>query len=75
MIYLYTAAEENRLADAAMAEARRLRGLAAAEFWSATARWVCSAAARLASGFRRASSGEVIERGVAPLKRRAGRVQ
>ncbi|MBW8722591.1 MAG: hypothetical protein JF626_12200 [Polaromonas sp.] len=40
MNYLYTAAEENRLVDAAVAEARRLRGLAAAEFWSSAARWV-----------------------------------
>lgn len=40
MNYLYTAAEEKRLADAAVAEARRLRALAVAEFWSAVARWV-----------------------------------
>jgi hypothetical protein len=48
MNYLYTAAEENRLATAAETEARRLRGLAAAEFWSTIAGWVSSAARRLA---------------------------
>ncbi len=48
MNYLYTAAEENRLATAAETEARRLRALAAAEFWSAMASWACSAAGRLA---------------------------
>lgn len=36
---LYTAAEENRLAAAAMAEARYLRALAPAAFWSAVGRW------------------------------------
>ena len=46
MNYLYTSAEENRLADAAMVEARRLRALAAAEFWSAVGRW----ASRLTRG-------------------------
>jgi|GEM_PF-2079577 len=35
---LYTAAEENRLAAAAMAEARRLRALAPARFWSVLGR-------------------------------------
>jgi hypothetical protein len=48
MNYLYTAAEENRLATAAETEARRLRGLAAAEFWSAIASWARCAAGRLA---------------------------
>jgi hypothetical protein len=37
---LYTATEENRLAAAAMAEARHLRALAPAEFWSTVGRWV-----------------------------------
>jgi hypothetical protein len=54
MNYLYTAAEENRLADAAVAEARRLRALAAAEFWSAVGRWVCSATVRLTHAMVRA---------------------
>ena len=48
MNYLYTAAEENRLATAAETEARRLRGLAADEFWSAIASWARSAVSRLA---------------------------
>ena len=48
MNYLYTSAEENRLATAAETEARRLRALAAAEFWSAIAHWARSAARRLA---------------------------
>lgn len=48
MNYLYTSAEENRLATAAETEARRLRALAAAEFWSAIASWTCSAIGRLA---------------------------
>lgn len=47
---LYTAAEENRLASAAMAEARRLRALAPSKFWSAIAGWACSAAGRLVGG-------------------------
>jgi hypothetical protein len=47
---LYTAAEENRLATAAMAEARRLRALAPGEFWSAIVSWACSAAGRLVRG-------------------------
>jgi len=47
---LYTAAEENRLAAAAMAEARRLRALAPAEFWSAASRWACKAAGQLTRG-------------------------
>ena len=50
MNYLYTAAEENRLASAAMAEARRLRALAPGEFWSAIAGWACTVAARLVRG-------------------------
>jgi len=36
---VYTASEERRLAAAAMAEARHLRALAPAEFWSAVGRW------------------------------------
>jgi hypothetical protein len=35
---VYTASEETRLAAAAMAEARHLRALAPAEFWSAAGR-------------------------------------
>jgi hypothetical protein len=46
MNYLYTAAEENRLATAAETEARRLRALAAAGFWSAIVNWACSVAGR-----------------------------
>ena len=38
---VYTASEENRLAAAALAEARRLRALAPGEFWSAAGRWAC----------------------------------
>lgn len=34
----YTASEENRLAAAAMAEARHLRALAPAQFWSVLGR-------------------------------------
>ena len=52
MNYLYTAAEENRLATAAETEARRLRALAAAEFWSAVAGWACNAARRIAHRIR-----------------------
>jgi hypothetical protein len=48
MNYLYTSAEENRLATAAETEARRLRALAAAEFWSAIVSWAYSAAGRFA---------------------------
>jgi len=44
----YTASEENRLATAAMAEARHLRSLAPAQFWSAVGRWAGSMAGRLA---------------------------
>jgi len=44
----YTASEENRLATAAMAEARHLRALAPAEFWAAAGRWASSTAGRLA---------------------------
>jgi len=46
----YTVSEENRLAAAAMAEARRLRALAPAEFWSAAGRWACRAAGWLTRG-------------------------
>jgi hypothetical protein len=56
MNYLYTSAEENRLATAAETEARRLRALAAAEFWSALVSWARSAARRLA---HRAGPGAV----------------
>lgn len=44
---VYTASEENRLAAAALAEARHLRALAPAAFWSALGRWAGSAAGRL----------------------------
>jgi len=56
---IYTASEENRLAAAAMAEARHLRALAPAEFWSAVGRWAASATGRLARGrmHRRRSGG------------------
>lgn len=47
---LYAAAEENRLAAAALAEARRLRTLAPAEFWSAASRWACRVAGQLTRG-------------------------
>jgi hypothetical protein len=65
----YTASEENRLTAAALAEARRLRALAPAEFWLAAARWACRTTGRLTRGLvhcvpderRRAPSGEVIE--------------
>ena len=63
---LYTFAEESRLTAAAIAEARHLRALAPAVFWSAAGRWV---------GRRSAPSGKVIEGSVAPLEQRAGRVQ
>jgi hypothetical protein len=43
---LYTFTEESRLTAAAMAEARHLRALAPAAFWSAARRW----AGRLAHG-------------------------
>ena len=36
---IYTASEERRLAAAAVAQARHLRALAPAEFWSAVGRW------------------------------------
>ena len=58
MNYLYTAAEENRLASAAETEARRLRALAAAEFWSTMVSWARGVARGLA---HRVPSGEVIE--------------
>lgn len=44
----YTASEENRLAAAAMAQARHLRALAPAQFWSSVGRWASSTAGRLA---------------------------
>jgi hypothetical protein len=47
---LYTPAEENRLAAAALAEARHLRALAPAALWSAVARWACRATERLTHG-------------------------
>lgn len=47
---IYTAAEENRLAADAMAEARHLRGLAPAEFWSAVGQWACRMTDRLTRG-------------------------
>lgn len=43
---IYTASEERRLAAAAVAQARHLRALAPAAFWSAVGRW----AARLTRG-------------------------
>lgn len=49
MNLLYTPTEENRLTAAAMAEARHLRALAPAAFWSAARRWV----GRLAHGLAR----------------------
>lgn len=44
---VYIASEENRLTAAAMAEARHLRALAPAQFWSTLGRWAGSAAGRL----------------------------
>ena len=46
----YTAIEERRLAAAAMAEARHLRALAPAAFWSAAGRWACRVTERLTHG-------------------------
>jgi hypothetical protein len=58
---LYTAFEENRLAAAAMAEARHLRALAPAEFWSAVGRWAGSAAGRLTRSLvRQGRSGAAV---------------
>lgn len=57
---LYTAAEEHRLTAAAMAEARRLRALAPAAFWSAAGRWVCWATERLTRGLVRCVQADVV---------------
>jgi hypothetical protein len=62
MYSAYTASEENRLAAAAMAEARRLRALAPGEFWSAAGRWACRAAMWLTHGLIRCVQADAAAR-------------